>query len=272
VRAGFHRADRTAKPELESFLKVTQFLSGHRDALHGRADEEVLMLIPHSLMFSPRNFATEATRKCVRAMFYHCRIPLRAVSEHVLAETDSSTKMIIVPAPRVLTEKCWKALLAQAARGATIVISGVFDDDEHWLSTESRSAGIFGFAPDTGTISESESILIATTNYLVRYEGEKIQRIEKALMKANGPSRVLVKSYGAGRFVWSPLFLRAFSDRSCASNCSSFSFEARGTCNLATSRLPSQRPALRSEMVTACSSTRTEKVGFCNAMFVWPLA
>ena len=206
---GFHRADRTAKPELESFLKVTQFLSGHRDALHGRADEEVLMLIPHSLMFSPRNFATEATRKCVRAMFYHCRIPLRAVSEHALAETGSSTKMIIVPAPRVLTEKCWKALLAQAARGATIVISGVFDDDEHWLSTESRSAGIFGFAPDTGTISESESILIATTNHLVRYEGEKIQRLEKALMKANGPSRVLVKSYGAGRFVWSPLPLEA---------------------------------------------------------------
>ena len=51
-----------------------------------------------------------------------------------------------------------------------------------------------------------------------------------------------------------------------------FSFEGKWTCNLATSRLPSQRPALRSEMVTACSSTRIEKVGFCNAMFVCPLA
>ena len=206
---GFHRADRTAKPELESFLKVAQFLSGHRDALHGREDEEVLMLIPHSLMFSPRNFATEATRKCVRAMFYHCRLPLRAVSEYALAETGSTAKLIIVPAPRVLTEKCWKALVAQAARGATIVISGVLDADEHWLSTESRSAGIFGFAADTDTISESESILIATTNHLVRYEGEKIQRLEKAMIKANGPSRVLVKSVGAGRFVWSPLPLEA---------------------------------------------------------------
>jgi hypothetical protein len=206
---GFHRADQTAKPELESFLKTTRFLSAHRNALHGREDEGVLMLIPHSQMFSPRNFATEITRKCVRAMFYHCRVPLRAVSEYLLAETDSTAKVIIVPAPRVLTTKCWEALVARAAHGATIVISGVVDADEHWLPTGSRSIGIFGFGADTGTVSASESILIGTADYLVRYEGEKIQRIEKALMKAKGPARVLVQSHGAGRFVWSPLPLEA---------------------------------------------------------------
>jgi hypothetical protein len=206
---GFHRADQTAKPELESFLKTTRFLSAHRNALHGREDEEVLMLIPHSQMFSPRNFATEVTRKCVRAMFYHCRTPLRAVSEYLLAETNLTAKVIIVPAPRVLTTKCWEALVAQAARGATIVISGVVDADEHWLPTGTRSIGIFGFGADTGTVSASESILIGTAEHLVRYEGEKIQRIEKALMKAKGPARVLVQSHGAGRFVWSPLPLEA---------------------------------------------------------------
>jgi hypothetical protein len=206
---GFHRADQTAKPELESFLKTTRFLSTHRKALHGREDEGVLMLIPHSQMFSPRNFATEITRKCVRAMFYHCRMPLRAVSEYLLAETDSTAKVIIVPAPRVLTEKCWEALVARAARGATIVVSGVVDADEHWLPTGSRSIEIFGFGADTGTVSASESILIGTADHLVRYEGEKIQRIEKALMKAKGAARVLVQSHGAGRFVWSPLPLEA---------------------------------------------------------------
>ncbi|HWP54084.1 MAG TPA: hypothetical protein VN476_08090, partial [Pyrinomonadaceae bacterium] len=206
---GFHRADQTAKPELESFLKITKFLSTHRYALHGREDEVVLMLIPHSQMFSPRNTATEITRKCVRAMFYHCRTPLSAVSEYLLAETNSTAKLIIVPAPRVLTEKCWGALVAQAARGATIVISGVLDADEHWLSNGSRSVGIFGFSPDTETVSASESILIGTADHEVRYEGEKIQRIEKAVMKAEGPARVLVQSHGSGRFVWSPLPLEA---------------------------------------------------------------
>ena len=206
---GFHRADQTAKPELESFLKTTRFLSAHRNALRGREDEEVLMLIPHSQMFSPRNFATEVTRKCVRAMFYHCRTPLRAVSEYLLAETNLTAKVIIVPAPRVLTTKCWEALVAQAARGATIVISGIVDADEHWLPTGTRSIGIFGFGADTGTVSASESILIGTAEHLVRYEGEKIQRIEKALMNAKGPARVLVQSHGAGRFVWSPLPLEA---------------------------------------------------------------
>jgi hypothetical protein len=206
---GFHRADQTAKPELGSFLKITKFLSANRETLQGRGDEEALMVIPHSQMFSPRNFATEITRQCVRAMFYHCRLPLRAVSEYLLAETDSTAKVIIVPAPRVLTEKCWGALVAQAARGATIVISGVLDADEHWLSTGSRSIGIFGFGADNKTVSASESILIGTAEHLVRYEGEKIQRIEKALIKAEGPARVQVQSHGAGRFVWSPLPLEA---------------------------------------------------------------
>ena len=38
----------------------------------------------------------------------------------------------------------------------------------------------------------------------MRYEGEKIQRIEKALLKS-GPARVMVEPHKAGRFVWSPL-------------------------------------------------------------------
>src|SRR5262249_15954027 len=194
---GFHRADGTAKPELESFLRMTKFLSAQRAALHAREAEQVLMLIPHSHMFSPRNFATEATRKCVRAMFYHCRVPLRAVSEYALAEIDPTAKLIIVPAPSVLTQKCWEALVAHAARGVTVVISGVFDADEHWLPVASRYASIFDRAAGTEPVSESESILIGTTNHLVRYEGEKMQRIEKAAMKTKGPAQVLVRSHGA---------------------------------------------------------------------------
>jgi hypothetical protein len=206
---GFYRADQTAKPELDSFLKITKFIAAHRDTLRDREDEPVLMLIPHSQMFSPRSFATEVTRRCVRAMFYHCRVPLGTVSEYRLAESDANAKVIIVPAPRLLTENCWRALVAHAARGATVVISGAMDANEHWQSVASRYRDIFGLAADAEPVSESESIMIGNREYLVRYEGEKIQRIEKAVLKTKGPARVMVQPHGAGRFIWSPLPLEA---------------------------------------------------------------
>jgi hypothetical protein len=206
---GFYRTDQTAKPELDSFLKITKFMAAHRDALREREDEAVLMLIPHSQMFSPRSIATEATRKCVRAMFYHCRVPLSTVSEYKLAEVNAKAKMIIGPAPRLLTEKCWQALVAHAARGVTVVISGVLDADEHWQSVAARYKEILGLTADTAPVAESESILIGNREHLVRYEGEKIQRIEKALANVKGPVRVMVQPHGAGRFVWSPLPLEA---------------------------------------------------------------
>jgi hypothetical protein len=206
---GFYRADGTAKPELDSFLKITKFIQAHRDALRSRQDESVLMLIPHSQMFAPRSFATETTRKCVRAMFYQCRVPLRTVSEYALAESKANAKLIIVPSPRVLTEKCWRSLVDHAARGATVAISGVLDADEHWMSVAARYSEVFGITADSESVSESEPIMIGRREYLVRYEGEKIQRIEKAVLKTPGPARVSVKSHGAGRFVWSPLPLEA---------------------------------------------------------------
>ena len=183
VGIGFHRVDGTAKPELEPFLRIAKFMGQHGQLLRDRQPEAVVMVIPHSHMFSPRSFAIDATRKCVRAMYYHCGVPMQAVSEYTLAEYAGAAKLIVVPAPRVLTEKCWDALLERAKRGATVAISGIINDDEHWLP-----------------VSQTEILTIGERKYLIRYEGEKIQRIEKA-----GISEIVMKPHGAGRLIRSPL-------------------------------------------------------------------
>jgi hypothetical protein len=108
-------------------------------------------------------------------------------------------------------------LVDRAARGATVVISGVLDADEHWMAIASRYRDLFGLTVGTEAVSESESIMIGNGEHLVRYEGEKIQRIDKAVLKTKGalrvparvPARVIVQPHGAGRFVWSPLPLEA---------------------------------------------------------------
>ena len=198
---GFHRVDQTAKPELESFLEIAKFYSTHSHHLTGIESPRVLMVIPHSQMFSPRNFATEATRRCVRAMYYHCRTPMSTVSEYALG-SNAGAKLIVVPSPRVLTQQCWAALIKNAEQGATVAISGVLDSDDHWLPVE-RSKGL-NWSSATQPVSESEFITITGREYVVRYEGEKIQRIEKAVVRSDGVT-VMSRPLGAGRIVWSPL-------------------------------------------------------------------
>lgn len=163
VGIGFHRVDGTAKPELEPFLAIAKFMAQHGQRLRDRQAEPVVMLIPHTHMFSPRSSAYEATRRCVRAMYYHCGVPMQAISEYTLAEQTYPAKLIIVPAPRTLTPQCWDALVKRMDQGATVAISGAI------ISRE-------GSLP----VAQSESLAVSGKEYLVRFEGEKIQRIEKA--------------------------------------------------------------------------------------------
>lgn len=179
VGIGFHRVDGTAKPELEPFLAIAKFMAQHGHLLRERQAEPVVMLIPHSHMFSPRSFAAEATRRCVRAMYYHCGVPVQAISEYTLADHAYPAKLIVVPAPRTLTPECWDALVARMEQGATVAISGAIVTRE-----------------DSLPVAQTESFAIKGRDYLVRFEGEKTQRIEKA-----GFSNITQE----GRLIRSPL-------------------------------------------------------------------
>jgi hypothetical protein len=198
VGIGFHRVDGTAKPELEPFLAIAKFMGEYGQLLKERQPEQVLMVIPHSHMFSPRSFAQEATRRCVRAMYYHCGVPVQAVSEYTISDFKGDAKLIVVPVPLTLTQKCWDALMGRVKRGATVVVSGAID-------------GFFG-SMDVKPVSQTEMITISGRDYFLRFEGEKIQRIEKGKIGnasvRPGPleaTEVLVKKVGAGSLIVSPL-------------------------------------------------------------------
>jgi hypothetical protein len=200
VGIGFHRVDGSAKPEFEPFRRIARFMANHGRSLREPQPAPVVMVIPHSQMFSPRSSAHEATRRCVRAMYYHCGVPLQAVSEYTIGDYSLNAKLILVPSPSVLTEKCWDALLAASRRGATVAISGVIDADDHGLPVE-RSR-LFNAEANIEPVSQSEDISIGGQRYTTRYEGEKIQRLEKSVFPEN---RILLQPYGLGQVIWSPL-------------------------------------------------------------------
>lgn len=183
VGIGFHRVDGTAKPELQPFLAIAKFMAQHGQRLCDRQPEPVVMVIPHQHMFSPRSFASEATRRCVRAMYYHCGVPVQAISEYTFADHSYPAKLIVVPAPRTLTFKCWVALVERMKQGATVAITGVMETNERW-----------------GGVSQTESFAVNGREYLVRFEGEKIQRIEKGPLELSH-GRPEITKYGPGSLI-----------------------------------------------------------------------
>jgi Cellulase (glycosyl hydrolase family 5) len=195
VGIGFYRVDGSAKPELGPFLRIAKFMSQYGQFLKDRVPEPVALVIPHSHMFLPRSFATEATRRCVRAMYYHCGVPMQAVSEYQVPEYLSHAKLIIIPSPVVLADKKWLVVLEQIARGSTVVLSGALDFDAFPVQSVKNVP-----------VAESETITIGKQEFLVRYEGEKMQRLEKMVDQTSGtPVRPLNMRYDTGRAVWSPL-------------------------------------------------------------------
>lgn len=197
VGIGFHRVDGSAKPELEPFLRIAKFMQQYGQYLKDRVPEPVAMVIPHSQMFSPRSFAQEATRRCVRAMYYHCGVPVQAVSEYKVPDYVDGAKLIIIPSPVAIRAKSWTAVNQLQA---TVAISGAIDIDM-------LPASSFSMQPVKNVpVAESENITISGREYLVRYEGEKMQRLEKVVDQSlRAPVQPVNLSLGTGRALWSPL-------------------------------------------------------------------
>ncbi|MBI3112724.1 MAG: cellulase family glycosylhydrolase [Ignavibacteriales bacterium] len=200
---GLHRADGSAKPELESVKTFARWFSANAGRMQGRRTEDVLMVIPHSQMFSTRNFATEATRRCVRAMYYHLRTPMRACSEYRIKNLRTRSRLLIVPSPRTLHDEAWSALVRLAEEGAVVVISGIINTDPYWLPRERTKE--FGFEVSSKPVAQEEFLSIEGREFRLSFRGEKIQRMEKAVVAGDPVQTVHVIPVGKGKLLWSPL-------------------------------------------------------------------
>ena len=200
---GLLRPDGSKKPEFDTLRDVAAFVAGNLRNLGPREAEPAVMVIPHSYMFSVRNRATEATQRAVRAMHYDCRVTMSAVSEYALDRLDGIRKLLIVPSPRVLTDDAWDRLLGFAEAGATLLVTGPIDFDEHWLPV-SRLAR-FGIEPGIRPVAQEEHMEIGGVRYSLSFRGDSLQRVEKALVPGEPTARLRTFSAGRGKVIWSPL-------------------------------------------------------------------
>ena len=222
VSIGFLRADHTAKPELAPFTAMAEFLWRNRARMQAREPEPVVMLIPYSNMFSVRDLATPATRACVRTFHYDNAMPLRAVGEYNVDDLGEP-RLILLPSPRVLRQEAWDALLGRAAAGATLLVTGPVNDDPYWRPCDRLSA--FGLNAHTRPVAREETCLLAGRPLRLTFSGEKVHRIDKAVVAgataevagataevagataevAGATAEVVVLPHGKGKVIFAPL-------------------------------------------------------------------
>ncbi|NUN70440.1 MAG: hypothetical protein HUU02_12085, partial [Bacteroidetes bacterium] len=200
---GLHRADGTVKPEYDVVRKYSGFISKHRTIFRDREDETVVMLIPHAQIFSPRNSATEATKRAVRTLTYGLGLPVRAVAEHAGPETVRGARLLVAPSPRTLTDKGWELLKNAAASGCTVMMSGIIDENEFYIDRK-RSAAL-GVQASSSVIVQEETVRIDGVPYRFSFRGERMQQLEKADLSPEQEQQVVIIPHGKGRFIWSPV-------------------------------------------------------------------
>ncbi len=200
---GLKRADGSLKPEYDVVRQYAKFFSARAEWLDDPAPCDAVMVVPHSNMFSTRNSATEATKNCVRAMEYHCRIGLRSVSEYTLRSLTTPPRLLVFPSPSLIERDAWERLLTLVRSGSTLLVTGPIDHDPY-LMPVARSTAL-GIGGTTAAVGAEEHLRIGGREYRLGYRGEKMQRIEKFVPDGVEPNAPFEVPVGKGSVIWSPL-------------------------------------------------------------------
>jgi len=196
---GIKRSDGSNKLWLDVLSGIGQFAKKAAPYLTEEKRPEVAIVLPQSLQLSVFNpAALEAQQKCVRALYHYARASAYVVGEYQI-ELLGNPKLIILPSPWVLNQKAWDAILAKVREGATLLVSGRFDADEHFHPTPRPAEAGLDYQPG----------LLATRENLVQwpggqawlsYSGEKTTFMERAFL-ATGQT-FAEKALGKGRLLF----------------------------------------------------------------------
>lgn len=170
---------------------------------------EVAIVLPQSLQLSVHNGqALEAQQNAVRALFHHARSSADLVGEYQL-DTLGSEKLLILPSPGVVSEAAWQALLARVAAGATLLVTGRFDLDEHFRETGRHRA--LGFDYEPALLSErSQAVSWPGGRGRASFPGQKTTFLEQARLP--GGATFASRSVGRGKVLFFTLPLELSAD------------------------------------------------------------
>jgi hypothetical protein len=199
---GLLRRDGSFKPALGVLSGIASFAHQAQPFAREAERPEIAIVLPQSAQLSAWNaLALEAQHKCVRALYYYARQSAYAVGEYQLSLLGNP-KLIIVPAPFAFGQDAWEILMSKVRAGATLLISGRIDADEHFRSVPTRTTD---WAPDyrPATLTTRENVLNWRGGAVpLSYSGEKTTYAERGELPGGA---YLEARVGQGRILYSAL-------------------------------------------------------------------
>ncbi|MGO8815199.1 MAG: beta-galactosidase [Terriglobia bacterium] len=199
---GIKRSDGSNKTWEDMMRSMGEFAAKGETHATGLKLPEVAIVLPQSLQLSVYNTtALEAQQNCVRALYQYARSSAYVVGEYQI-QLLGSPKLILLPSPWVLNETAWQAIMAKVRDGATLLVTGAFDNDEHFHAT-SRAAQL-GLDIHLGLLSTRENPLTWPGDEAeLTFSGMKTTELERAVLP-NGAT-YLENAEGKGRILISAL-------------------------------------------------------------------
>lgn len=206
---GMLRSDGSSKLWEDQMARMGDFAKKAALYATGLIMPDVAIVLPQSLQLSVFNpFALEAQQSCVRALYQYARSEAYVVGEYQI-DLLGNPKLIIVPSPWVFSQAAWEGILAKVRAGATLLITGPFDDDPHFHPTgRQKDAGI-----------NYQKGLLAARNVLLSLPGETARLsfpggettyLERAFLP--GGKTFDQRALGAGKILFVPVPLELNSN------------------------------------------------------------
>ena len=163
---------------------------------------EVAIVLPQSLQLSVFNpAALEAQQKCVRTLYHYARASAYVVGEYQI-ELLGDPKLILLPSPWALSQKTWEAILNKVRNGATLLVTGRFDADEHFRPTSRPQES--GIDCQPGLLATRENLIEWPGGRAwLSFSGEKTTHLERAFLASGRAFEE--KQLGKGRVLYFPL-------------------------------------------------------------------
>ena len=168
----------------------------------GLIQPQIAVVLPQSLQLSVYNAnALEAQQESIRALYHYSRLEAYAVGEYQTGLLGDP-KLIVLPSPFAMSESAWQAILSKVEAGATLLVSGRFDEDPHFQATGRQNR--VGLDYQTGPLTIRENIVKWPGGEArLTYSGDKTTNLDRAFLPEN--ATWAEKAVGKGRILFTPL-------------------------------------------------------------------
>ncbi len=203
---GIKRSDGSSKIWENTMRQMGKFAEEAAPYATELRPPEVAIVLPQSLQLSTfKMLAIEAQQVCVRALYGYAHSEAYVVGEEQI-QRIGNPKLIILPSPWVLSQESWELLLIKAKDGATLLVSGRFDEDPHFRATGRQTELGIDYRPGRLRLM-NQKIQWPGGSGRLTYSGPKTDFLERAFLPDG--STFVEKTVGRGKilFVALPLEL-----------------------------------------------------------------